>query len=471
MCFIIFSPVLDNFFLLDDGQWLERGKSAVEGAGGLFQWVGGGAYFEPVLNCIFAVYFFLFGLHPAGYYAMNIFLHAVNAALVYRFSLVLAPRDRAGACFASLMFVVLYAHHQPVLWIAAFVHLVSAMFLMICFILFAQYARTRRAAYYVLSLAGFVVCLLTKESTVMLPVAMLAYFSFFPGRASNPVKWQSLIPFLILSFLCFSFYLLRGISWQTKVGGFGYTLGLHFLPALASSWLEILLTTLGAATFFGKPEGERALFLNAALLMLLFVSSIVFSKRESELEKIAWKNILFGVLFFFLMLLPFSFFQESAGYGSFHRYRYLYLPSVGFCLSFGCFLSFLMREIMRMKKLQWRLLIFAGVVFNILYLNANYVRKAETYYSLYGRTSKNVLNQIGALIADKKPGKLYLIDFPDTPILAMSQPHIISLVRLTYGKEWQVSMLREPEMEKIPPDKSVRLVYRDGRIQYDSEVK
>lgn len=469
-CFFIFSPVLDNYFLLDDGQWLLLGKQVVSNWAGIFEKVGG-AYFEPVLNVLFGAAFSLFHFQPSGYYALNVFLHSLNTVLLYSVSRHLSSGDKTGAVFSALLFGVLFAHYQPVLWIAAFVHLISALFVMVCLIFFVRYVRDGKAVHYYSCFAVFLTGLLAKESVIMLPFVLASYFWLFSREKAPSVSWRKLVPFFVLACVYFLCFHSRGISMQTKHVGFGYVLGFHFFPTLVSCGMEIVLTSMGYVTVFGRSLGKNALGFNAGALILLFVLSFLYPGKRNGREKAAVLGALFGVMCFFVLLLPFSFFLELRGYGSFHRYRYLYLPSIGFCLSFGHFLSLVMRRVLGESKLKWCGLILAGVILNISFLNVKYIQIAERHYSMYGKISKRVVGQIGSLIEGTPPAELYLLDFPETPVLAMSKPHIASFVRLFYGEGWSVFMMRKEELKAFHPDKSVYLVYRNGRVEIYGKEK
>lgn len=463
---LVFSRTANNFFLLDDGAWLERGKKAGENLINVSRPVGG-EYFEPVLNLIFSVNCFFFKLNPAGYYTFSMGVHLLNSVILYFLFLALFPGNKTGAFLSSMLFAVLYAHHQPVLWISAFVHLVSTMVYLLTFFLFVRYDKTQNQRTYVLCLFSFLLCLLTKESTVSLPLVLLSYTLCFRKYHRDEGTLKKLLPFFFLS-LCYIlfFQLWKGFTFQTKYGGTGFAVGTHFFPVLASSFLEIFLATLGLVLFAGRYTGTQGFLLNLFLAACILIWILIDAKKKPDVkrENRFTAEFSFGLIFFLCSFALFSFFRELIGYGSFHRYRYFYLPSAGFCLSFGYLFSFLWSA--SLKKTPAGKLLWASLLAGILYLNILHTVQAEKYYSAYGEISKTTLRQIGYFIQGRKPEKLYLADFPQIPVLAMGAPHIISLVKLYYGARWDVTYIRASDIKKIfrRNETDIYLAYKNGNI-------
>lgn len=463
---LVFSRTANNFFLLDDGAWLERGKKGGENLKSIFQPVGG-IYFEPVLNFIFSMNFLFFKLNPSGYYIFSMYIHLLNCMILYFLFLALFPGNKTGAFLSSALFAVMVAHHQAVFWISAFVHLVSATLYLLTLLLFIQHERTQNKTFYVLCVFSFFLCLLTKESTVSLPLVLAAYGICFQKNNDARAAWKKLLPFLSLS-LCYMlfFQLWKGFTFQTKYGGTGFAIGTHFLPILVSSFLEIFLTTLGLVSFAGKYTGMQGFLLNLILAAGILLFALVYAKKgsASNRENGFFAKFFFGLIFFLCSFALFSFFRELLGYGSFHRYRYFYLPSAGFCLSFGYLFSFLWTA--SLKKTFAGKMLWTSLLISIFYLNVLHTVQAEKYYSAYGDISKTTVQQIGYFIRNRKPAKLYLADFPQIPVLALGEPHIISLVKLYYGSGWNVLYIHASDIKKVfrRNETNIYLIYRNGNI-------
>ena len=170
------------FPLLFDDMWLVvrnaflRGTAAPLTAFAHHFWYGtplGAAYYRPLVVASLSLNGHLFGWGPIGFHAVNILLHAVNAALVL--SLV----ERLGAPLpAAILAALLFALHPAAAWpvasVVARVDLLPCLFVLLAWRALAAGARRPgdawRAAFF------FLAALLCKESAagfLALPFLML----------------------------------------------------------------------------------------------------------------------------------------------------------------------------------------------------------------------------------------------------------------------------------------------------------
>ena len=131
------------------------------------------ADYFPLTNTVFWIEHHLFGDNPAGYHALNIFLQAANALLLWR---VLLRLQIPGALLAALIFAVHPIHAESVAWISELKNLLSMFFFLISALCFFEIEDQRvlsRAVAYPASLLSFLLALLAKTQVVFLPVALL----------------------------------------------------------------------------------------------------------------------------------------------------------------------------------------------------------------------------------------------------------------------------------------------------------
>jgi Tfp pilus assembly protein PilF len=115
------------------------------------------------------------GENPQGYHAVNIGLHAVNAALVLAISrYALSP---ALALLAACLFAVHPLQSEAVSYVFQRASLLAALFALLSFWL---YLKQRRAW----SVAAFALSLLAKEETMALPAMLLLHEFLVRGRRS-----------------------------------------------------------------------------------------------------------------------------------------------------------------------------------------------------------------------------------------------------------------------------------------------
>src|SRR5688572_594960 len=82
-----FLPTLRGPFFWDDSANVEFNRALRTTAGLKLIWTDPLASFQyyPVTYTLFWLQFQLFGERPAGYHAVSLFLHAINAILVWRY--------------------------------------------------------------------------------------------------------------------------------------------------------------------------------------------------------------------------------------------------------------------------------------------------------------------------------------------------------------------------------------------------
>jgi hypothetical protein len=258
-----------------------------------------------------------FGDGPAGFRAVNVALHAVNAVLVYTLlralAVVLAPARRASllAITGALVFALHPVQTESVTYVAG-----RSNVLMATFALAASYAWVRRcdgrsrAAWSFAVLAATACALCAKETAAVLPLAMALLAAVLAGAPAQsptvgapPRDWRlALLPpaalvaaalFAALAVLPYDYLLRTSLETRSplenlvaQVPAIGYLLGqllrwdrLNADPALTP------VTTLDAATAAG-----------AAALLVALAWALARLRRHPA--------VAFGVLWTFVWLAP-----------------------------------------------------------------------------------------------------------------------------------------------------------------------
>ena len=138
---LVYAPALSGGFIWDDDRLLTE-NPAVKSIDGLYSiWFGNwAADYIPLTLSSFWLEWHLWGLHPAGYHAVNVLLHAANAVLVWR---VLKCLGVPGSWLAALLFAVHPVCAASVVWIAERKNTLSMFFYLFslgCFLRFDETA-------------------------------------------------------------------------------------------------------------------------------------------------------------------------------------------------------------------------------------------------------------------------------------------------------------------------------------------
>jgi hypothetical protein len=153
---------------------------------------------RPVHGFLYKSLYSGFALNPTGYHAVALSLHCLNAMLVFLIARFIDPEKSWRAIFAGLLFALLPSQSETISWInGSLTESPFTFFYLLAFLCFAVYRQTCRKRYLMVCIAAYIGCLLSKESSVTLPVMLFAYdvFLFFdPQPYSRPRRTARIIP-------------------------------------------------------------------------------------------------------------------------------------------------------------------------------------------------------------------------------------------------------------------------------------
>ena len=178
-------------------------------------------HYIPLTWMTLGLDYVLWGMNPVGYHAVNVVLHAANAALVYFLARrvlslagVTSSDGSRGEIIPSLLAALVFAVHplrvESVAWITERRDMLSLLWCLGSVLCYLRYATDERkpVPWYVAALGSFVAAVLTKATAVTLPAALLV-LNIYPlrrvgGAAGNPPASVrrvilELVPFGILS--------------------------------------------------------------------------------------------------------------------------------------------------------------------------------------------------------------------------------------------------------------------------------
>ncbi|MGH7814388.1 MAG: tetratricopeptide repeat protein [Candidatus Binataceae bacterium] len=197
---ILFSRALNNGFVYDDrytivtnrqlATWSFLWKSFSRDVFWFAAMVPGvrTPLYRPLLDVWFWLNYHLFGLHPAGWHAAGIALHLVAVWLVYRIAARLTADSWTGLAAAAI-FAVLPVHAEAVIWSSAASFLLCAVFELAALDFYlrgaSEPAANRRTVWMAVSLGFFGGALLSHESAIALPV-LIAVHAFLFSEIADP---------------------------------------------------------------------------------------------------------------------------------------------------------------------------------------------------------------------------------------------------------------------------------------------
>jgi protein O-mannosyl-transferase len=234
---LAYQPAWHGAMLWDDDAHLTRS--------GLTLWaiwfdVGATQQYYPIVHSAFWVFSRLWGAAPLGYHLVNIALHATSAFLV---ALMLRRWQVPGALLAAVVFALHPVQVESVAWMTELKNTLSTAFVLGAALAYLRFDQRRDRMSYALSLALFVLALLSKTVTATLPAALLVVFWWKRGRIERRRDVGPLVPFFAagLAFGVMTAWFERALL---HASGTGFDLGLAGRVLLAGRAIWFYLASL-----------------------------------------------------------------------------------------------------------------------------------------------------------------------------------------------------------------------------------
>lgn len=325
--FWIYSPALHGTWLWDDEVAIIQDPVLQNPAGLKIIWTEPSqlyAYYPLTFTVQWLEYHF-WGTDSFGYHLVNVFLHILNALLVWRF---LAKLGLRAAWLGGLLFTVHPANVESVAWMIELKNALSLAPFLLCLCAWIDYTDHRRPRDYMLTLVFFIIAMLCKTTMVMFPFVILLYAWWKHGhigwtafRDSLPFFAVSAVLGLVTAHLQSQHTLMTN---AIPLGGFasrlacaGLSLAFYFLTFL----FPVRMLPIYPQWIIDPPSLPQFLPWLAIAAMFL----ICWSRRKS------WgRHAILGLGFFLVMLLPFIGFKVIS-FMSFTWVmdHFLYLPMLG----------------------------------------------------------------------------------------------------------------------------------------------
>jgi len=303
-------------------------------------------WWMPLTWISLAIDYRIWGVNPLGYHLTNILLHAVNVVLVVLIADRVARRcwdspvqsGRSYALlliFAGLFFGIHPLRVESVAWVSERKDVLNGLFSfgsILFYLLFADAredssGRRRAGRFYAASLLCFVLSLMAKSVSVVLPFMLLA-FDWFPlGRVGREPFRKILlekVPFIAAAVMMALFTLFFAFGSQHLVTYEAFPLSQRVAVSGNAIWEygRMLLLPVGLSPFNVIPDPIPSAYQVKSALVLAGIVCIFFSRVPP-----LFKSCL---ICFMLPLLPvLAFFQN--GDQSFAD-RFTYLPSLSISL-------------------------------------------------------------------------------------------------------------------------------------------
>lgn len=280
-------------------------------------------YYRPVLFATFTLNFVTHGVEPFGYHLANNGLHIANSILIFLL-LAIGTRKRLVGAIVALLFLVHPLQTEAITYVAGRGDPLNVFF-MLCALLafvFADRGRIRPAVGYVISVPLVVLAMLSRETAIIFPFLVLAYYLAF-------LRSENFIPALkrgiAKTWPYFAVVFVYGIL-RLTVLNFDNTLNFYDNPnpysesflvrmftfmGILASYAKLLIAPLGlhmerSAVVFGDPWHALVIIPFLALIGLGLWLYRLYRRSEGKPGMNEFSLWFFAITWFFINLGPTS---------------------------------------------------------------------------------------------------------------------------------------------------------------------
>ena len=296
-----------------------------------------------------------FGLNPAGWHATTVAIHLLVTFMVYLLARRLTGNVTAAG-ISSIIFGLHPVHIEAVAWVSGVTDSLLTLLLIGSFLCFLQSRevwidrKDRRKRWLAASLLLYGLATLTKVTALVMPGFIFAYCWLFfetglgtdrdkdPHRSSMPDRLlyvvRGLWPYLAVTaaYLVVRITALRGFSHSATP--LPMSTVICTWPSLLLLYIKLLVYPFGLSAFYDTPYVSSPGLWNCilpALLVLAAGTGLWLATRRSKLGQF----LLVWLALPIIPVLKLSALPE----GQIAHDRFLYLPSVGFCILVGLAIS------------------------------------------------------------------------------------------------------------------------------------
>lgn len=235
---------------------------------------------------------------PAVYHTTNLLFHLCNTFLAFLFTYVLTGRKLIASVIVAIVFGVHPTHVESVAWISARKDVLSGFFFFLSLLSYMHYVQKARYSGLVFAFTFFFFAILSKITVFVLPVVLLL-IDYYTGRQWNIRLAKEKVPFFVVSIAL----VIVGLYAQSAAGAIRNSSALQAMIVPHYSlyfYLEKFFLPTGLSSLYPYPKMTDGFFPLRVYLAIPVVYAVGYAVWKNRNEK----NIVFGFLFFLVLILP-----------------------------------------------------------------------------------------------------------------------------------------------------------------------
>ena len=353
-----------------------------------------------MVNVVFWLNYHIGGLNPWPYHLTNLIFHIGVCFLVYLLVLSLFKdyKDKNKiAILASIFFSILPNHSEAVIWIAAVADPTAAFFYLLAFYGYLSFRQKMKFSWLLISVASFILGLLTKEFVITLPILILVW-ELYEALSKNKFRWQDIV------FKSIGYWVLSIGYLFVRYYSIGLSFGYYGREQFQMQWERIFKMFVALITdlmFWGQMRVSVTEFFMANKLLFVMAFILVLGLIWLALKEYKFKAPwLFDSYFVAILPVLFLAFNDLSDEGE----RYNYLGSVFFCI----LLALLVWQI---EKIKARYVVLVVI---ILYFGVFLIYKNYNWQLAANLSEKIILRDLPQVVdLSKTNGQVLFVSLPD----------------------------------------------------------
>ncbi|HXG91765.1 MAG TPA: tetratricopeptide repeat protein [Blastocatellia bacterium] len=288
-------------------------------------------YYRPLFSILFMINYALFGTSAWGWHLVNVLIHAAVTLMVFVVCKEITQRRWLSIIAASL-FAVHPVHAESVAWISGVTDPLMALFLLPAFYFYLRYKKSGRRYQMALVLALYFLGLWSKETAVALPLVIayceLFHFADSASLRRRIIRLAAMAGLFALPTAIYLFTRYNALGTLTAQDELRYPAdaALLTIPIAIAKYLKLIVLPIGYSYQHYTPFVTSLVSLRfiapLALVAALTIGVVMMRSRLARLAAVWFAAFLAPALLAIRNFDPEYVAQE----------RYLYLPSMGFCL-------------------------------------------------------------------------------------------------------------------------------------------
>jgi len=291
--------------------------------------------YAPVQMLSYMVDFAIWKYNALGFHLTNVLLHCLGSFLLYALLLKLT-RKWTVATVASLIFATHPVQVETVAWLAQRKSLLAAVFFFLSFYMYLISEERKNIYWGIGSLLFFSLSLLSKASSITMPLLLLLYIYIFK-RDSLRTALYRLIPFFLVS-LVFSLIAVKSQQDVTAIEMWGGSVRSNLLTVLVAvrKYIFKLLFPFHLSAYYDFTYNSISdPQVIGSILLLVIISFLVFRLFKKNSEMGYWSLWPFILMIPNLHIVPLPKIMAD---------RYLHLPLIGPSVLAGYLVAFLLEN-------------------------------------------------------------------------------------------------------------------------------